>query len=164
MDYIFHYNSPLGGMTLASDGEALIGLWFEGQKHYGSSLDSNYIKKELPVFEWTKRWLDIYFSGNIPGFTPPLYMRGTDFQKKVWEALLRIPFGQTTTYGEIADRLGNKSARAIGSAVAHNPIGIIIPCHRVLDANGNLHGYAAGIDKKEWLLALERSNTDRLRI
>ena len=163
MDYTWHYNSPLGGITLASDGEALIGLWFDGQHRFGKGLGTEYQDKTLPVFEDTCRWLDTYFNGKDPGFTPPLHPCATTFQKQVWEILLTIPFGQTTTYSDIARRIPESgyrsiSARAVGGAVGRNPISIIIPCHRVIGANGRITGYAAGIDKKNRLLQIEQSS------
>ena len=207
MTYTAHYNSPLGGITLASDGHALTGLWFDGQKHFAltlaneSSEDSN-----LPVFEQTRNWLDLYFSGECPDFTPPLAPKGTPFQQKVWRLLLAIPYGKTMTYGEIAQRVvetrliaslhgatpqdallrsascrgaslrdaslhgasiqgtsiqgtllaKNMSAQAIGGAVGRNPISLIIPCHRVIGANGSLTGYAGGLKRKKYLLELEQ--------
>ena len=162
MAYIHHYDSPLGGITMASDGNALIGLWFDGQKYYADNLNSDYEKKALPIFEQTDQWLDIYFSGNAPDFTPPLAMRTTTFRKAVWNIMLTIPFGQTMTYGEIANRIAKQkglsqmSAQAVGGAVGHNSISLIIPCHRVVGTNGSLTGYAGGIDKKVKLLALEQ--------
>ena len=158
MDYTHAYLSPLGGITLASDGEALTGLWFDGQKHFGSTLEESHTEKRLPVFEQADRWLDTYFSGKAPDFTPPLRPRGTAFQKAVWRCLLEIPYGRTVSYGEIAASLGLPSgaARAVGGAVGRNPISLMIPCHRVLGANGNLTGYAGGVDRKKRLLELER--------
>ena len=150
MNYIQKYNSPLGKIILTSNGENLTGLYFDGQKYfngYGT-------EKNLSIFEQTKNWLDIYFCGNAPNFTPPLNFQGTEFQKKVWQILLKIPFGETKTYGEIAKML-KTSARAVGNAVAHNPISLIVPCHRVIGFNGNLTGYAGGLDKKIKLLELE---------
>lgn len=168
MTYTYHYNSPLGGITLASDGVALTGLWFDGQKYFGDTLSAPYEEKFLSIFGQTVHWLDIYFSGKSPDFTPPLLMQTTPFRKEVWKILLTIPYGQTTTYGEIANKLitqnGKMSAQAIGSAVGHNSISIIIPCHRVVGSNGNLTGYAGGIDKKLKLLMLERANTSSLFI
>ena len=164
MDYIHHYDSPLGGITMASDGNALIGLWFDGQKYYADNLKSDYEEKALPVFEQTDQWLDIYFGGKAPDFTPPLAMRTTPFRKAVWNIMLTIPFGQTLTYGEIANRiaeqrgLSHMSAQAVGGAVGHNSISLIIPCHRVVGADGSLTGYAGGIDKKEKLLSLEQGD------
>ena len=162
MEYIYHYDSPLGGITMASDGKALTGLWFDGQKYFGNGLDKDVRKDILPVFDQTVQWLNIYFSGKAPGFTPPLNMKTTPFRKVVWEILLTIPFGKTMTYGEIADRIARQnglsrmSAQAVGQAVGHNAISLIIPCHRVVGANGSLTGYAGGIDKKAKLLALEQ--------
>lgn len=168
MQYINHYASPLGGITLGSDGEALLGLWFDGQKYFPDILPKEWKSAELPIFQQTKRWLDIYFGGDIPRFTPPLRMYGSAFRQCVWKSLLEIPYGQTVTYGEIAGRvakgygLGNMSAQAVGGAVGHNAISIIIPCHRVVGANGSLTGYAGGITKKVGLLKLEKANMDKL--
>lgn len=159
MNNIAHYNSPLGGITLASDGQALTGLWFNGQKHFGSTLGPlASLPAQLPVFDDTRRWLDIYFSSREPDFIPPLSLRGTPFQQRVWKELLAIPYGQTVTYGELAHRLGCRSAQAVGGAVGHNPISIIVPCHRVIGADGSLTGYAAGLDRKRALLELEQKN------
>lgn len=155
MDYIYHYESPIGMITMASDGETLIGLWFDGQKYFGDSLGEAYEKKMLPIFEQTINWLDIYFSGGIPDFTPALTMRTTEFRKNVWNIMLSIPYGETMTYGEIAKKLQSMSAQAVGGAVGHNSISLIIPCHRVVGSDGSLTGYAGGIDKKIKLLALE---------
>ena len=161
MDFIQYYQSPLGGITIASDGEALTGLWFDGQKYFGSTLSAEYEEKSLPVFDQADSWLDLYFSGRDPGFTPPLCLRGTTFRRAVWEILLTIPFGQTMTYGEIAARLADQMglpqmpARAVGGAVGHNPISLIIPCHRVVGSDGSLTGYAGGLDKKMRLLKME---------
>ena len=163
MDYLRHYDSPLGRITLASDGEALTGLWFDGQKHAPGALAGGSGEKALPVFADTVRWLDIYFSGKDPGFTPALSMRAAAFRKAVWEILLTIPYGKTLTYGEIADRAAKRlnlprmSARAVGGAVGHNAIALIIPCHRVIGKDGGLTGYAGGIDRKKRLLDLEKA-------
>ena len=154
--------SPLGKITLASDGVSLTGLWFDGQKYFAESLQKTAQEKTLPVFELSCRWLDIYFGGKNPGLNPPILMRGTTFRKQVWQILLEIPYGHTMTYGEIAERLyGNREkkvmcARAVGGAVGHNPVSIIIPCHRVIGADGNMTGYAGGISRKIRLLELER--------
>lgn len=156
MDYTAHYDSPLGGITLASDGVALVGLWFDGQKYYGAGLAPDCEARiGLEVFDDAQRWLDVYFSGGVPDFVPALRMRGTAFQKRAWEALLTIPYGQVITYGEMARRMGCFSARAVGGAVGRNPISLIIPCHRVVGADGSLTGYAGGTDRKEWLLSME---------
>lgn len=168
MNYTCTYNSPLGGITLASDGECLIGLWFDGQKYFADTLDKDYIAKELPIFEQTKRWLDIYFSGQEPDFIPPLAMNTTPFRKAVWEIMLTIPYGKTMTYGEIASKIAAQkgiatiSAQAVGGAVGHNSISLIIPCHRVVGTNGSLTGYAGGIDKKIQLLELEKADMSQL--
>ena len=163
MQYIHHYKSPLGLVTMASDGEALTGLWFDGQKYFGSTLDPFPEEdKELPVFADADRWLDLYFDGEIPEFLPPLHLAGTAFQKAVWEILLTIPYGQTTTYGAIARKIAAQnglprmSAQAVGGAVGRNPISLMVPCHRVVGADGSLTGYAGGIEKKKALLKLER--------
>ena len=162
-NYIYHYNSPLGGITLASDGESLTGLWFDGQKYFPHKLISESIESELPIFKQTVKWLDIYFSGNIPDFTPSIYLNTTPFRKAVYDILLTIPYGQTMTYGEIANIIAEQngvermSAQAVGGAVGHNPVSIIIPCHRVVGTDGNLTGYAGGLDKKIELLKLEKA-------
>ena len=157
MDYTCHYDSPLGGITLASDGEALTGLWFDGQKYFADTLDTEHAEKRLPVFDEAVRWLDLYFGGEVPDFTPRLNPRGSAFRRRVWDALLAIPYGHTTTYGEIAKKLGCKSAQAVGGAVGRNPVSLLIPCHRVLGADGSLTGYAGGVDKKRSLLELEQT-------
>lgn len=161
MQYTTTYQSPLGGITLAADGEALTGLWFEGQKYYGLYLDKEHEERDLPVFQQAKEWLDNYFSGRDPGFTPPLRFTGSPFQNEVWAILAEIPYGKTRTYGDIARELAQKrglsrmSAQAVGGAVGKNEISIIAPCHRVVGANGSLTGYAGGISKKIELLKLE---------
>ena len=163
MQYINYYKSSLGKITLASDGQALIGLWLEGQKYFATSIKETPIEKELTIFEETKKWLDIYFKGDVPDFTPKLSPSGTEFRKSVWDILLEIPHGELTTYGEIASKIAKKqgkstmSAQAVGGAVGHNPISIIIPCHRVVGSNNSLTGYAGGIDKKIELLTLEKA-------
>ncbi len=161
MEYISRCKSPLGEILLSADGAGLTGLWFEGQKYYARGLDADCAEKETEIFKRTKRWLDIYFSGKEPDFTPPLSFIGTDFQKAVWEILTEIPYGKIVTYAavakEIAARRGTArmSARAVGGAVSRNRISVIVPCHRVAGANGSLTGYAGGIDKKIRLLELE---------
>ena len=160
MQYTAHYASPFGPITLASDGTSLVGLWFDGQKYFAATLEDNHKQKSLPVFEEARRWLDLYFSGKEPSFLPPLAPKATPFRKKVWDILLSIPYGQTMTYGEIAKAIAREqssrmSAQAVGGAVGHNPISIIVPCHRVVGTNGSLTGYADGIDKKVQLLTLE---------
>ena len=192
MDHIWHYDSPLGGITLAGNGDALIGLWFDGQKHYGSTLGAQSEEKWLPVFGQALNWLDTYFGGKVPGFTPKLELRTTPFRREVYNILMTIPYSNTLSYKDIAQRIainrssvgiakqhscnskgalctrlelqprestqlpnGSMSARAVGSAVGHNPISLIIPCHRVLAADGSLCGYAAGLERKQYLLTLE---------
>lgn len=150
---------------LASDGENLTGLWFHGQKHFAAGINKTPTEKALPVFSCAIKWLDIYFSGKCPGFTPPLSLSGSVFQKNVWQELLNIPYGKLTTYGTIAKNIAaktgkNVSAQAVGGAVGKNPVSIIIPCHRVIGASGSLTGYAGGIDKKASLLKLEGSFTE----
>ena len=162
MFYSSYYDSPLGPIMLAADGDALIGLWFEGQKYFAASMHGEIVKKDLPVFTATKRWLDAYFSGKAPAITElPLAPIGGEFRQAVWAALCEIPYGTVCTYGDIAQKVAvrlNKSgmlSRAVGVAVGHNPISLIIPCHRVIGAGGKLTGYAGGIDKKLALLKLE---------
>lgn len=165
MQYIYHYKSPLGGITMASDGTALTGLWFDGQKYFAEGIKPDAEEKKLPIFDEAMRWLDIYFSGRRPDFTPPLNLEGTAFRKEVWQLLLQIPYGQTTTYGELAAQLAahnglkRMSAQAVGGAVGHNPISIIVPCHRVVGTGGSLTGYVGGLAKKLALLKLEGIDT-----
>lgn len=159
MIYTQNYMSPLGNILLAADSEGLTGLWFEGQKYFGNGLTESRSFSDSPALSETKRWLDVYFSGKNPDFTPPLRPAGTPFQKTVWNILLQIPYGETITYGEISRRItgGQKmSAQAVGGAVGHNRISVIIPCHRVVGSNGSLTGYAGGIDKKIRLMELEQ--------
>ena len=161
MQFTGRYASPLGGILLAADDVGLTGLWFEGQKYFAQSLDEAHEEREMPLFDDVKRWLDLYFSGQTPDFTPPLHLTGTAFQREVWEILCAIPYGRTTTYGEIAAQIAKRrglssmSAQAVGSAVGHNPVSIIVPCHRVVGRNGSLTGYAGGVDRKRSLLTLE---------
>lgn len=164
VQYINHYSSPIGGILLAADETGLTGLWFEGAKYYAAGLGAEYEEKTTPVLERTKEWLTVYFSGREPDFLPPIHAKGTPFQLEVWKILGKIPYGKTVTYGQIAEEAARQkgtpkmSARAVGSAVGHNKISIIIPCHRVIGANGNLTGYAGGVDKKVKLLALEQAS------
>lgn len=170
MDYLYHYESPLGGITLASDGQALTGLRFDGQKHFADTLSGPFEEAVLPIFEITEKWLDSYFGGNVPVFTPELSMRTTPFRRSVWEILLTIPYGQTMTYGEIAQRIAAQknlprmSAQAVGGAVGRNPISLIVPCHRVVGADGSMTGYAGGIERKRALLQLEGISTEKARL
>lgn len=159
--YIRHYHSPLGGILLAADEQGLIGLWFEGQKYFARTLPAVYEERETPVLADAVRWLDVYFSGHEPDFTPPLHPAGSPFQCAVWELLGQIPYRGTTTYGALAGHLAARrglasmSAQAVGGAVGRNPVSIIIPCHRVVGASGSLTGYAGGIERKIELLRLE---------
>lgn len=161
MVYTCRYKSPLGEILLAADEIGLTGLWFEGEKYFADNLTEEHKAQETPVLSETKHWLDIYFTGKEPDFFPPLHPMGSVFRQSVWDILLQIPYGQTTTYGEIAHRLARKqglskmSAQAVGGAVGHNEISIIVPCHRVVGASGSLTGYAGGINKKIELLKLE---------
>ena len=170
MQYTTFYESPIGRMLLAADDTGLTGLWFEGQKYFARCLDRETEEKELPIFAEAKRWLDIYFSGKEPDFTPPLHFTGTDFQKEVWDILCAIPYGQTMTYGAIADQLAKKrglsrmSAQAVGGAVGHNNLSIIVPCHRVVGSDGSLTGYAGGIERKTFLLNLENAKAAEVTI
>lgn len=167
MVYTGTYKSPLGNILLAADEIGLTGLWFEGQKYFAHMLPKEKISKETPVLAEAKRWLDLYFSGEEPTFTPPLHPSGSAFRQAVWKILLQIPYGKTMTYGEIAremakiQNISHMSAQAVGGAVGHNAISIIIPCHRVVGTNGSLTGYAGGIDKKVALLELERADMSR---
>lgn len=159
--------SPLGELTLASDGQALTGLWLPGQKYFAAGLEDDAAESpELPVFQQTRAWLAAYFDGKgspeLPSLAPP----GTVFQQSVWNLLLKIPYGETVSYGTLAAQLKEHGAstfpRAVGGAVGHNPISILIPCHRVVGASGSLTGYAGGLAAKKFLLTLERERRDRL--
>lgn len=157
------YNSPLGILTIAGDGKNITGVWLEGQKYFCATVTEPLIEKDdLPVFIKTKNWLDRYFQGKKPLIKElPLAPQGNDFRQAVWKILCEIPYGETLTYGEIAKKIAaqmnrkSMSAQAVGGAVGHNPISIIIPCHRVVGSNGSLTGYAGGIDKKIKLLQLD---------
>ena len=150
------YNTPIGRVTMASDGVALIGLWINGQKHFMADIPSNAMRRDdLQIFVRTRKWLDEYFLGHNPSISDlRLKPMGTDFQRAVWNELCKIPYGQTITYGDIARRI-DAFPRAVGSAVGHNRISVIIPCHRVVGANGAITGYAAGINTKIKLLQHE---------
>ena len=168
MTYVNYYASPLGELLLASDGEAITGLWFLGAKYFARGLDPAVQERDLPVFQSAKVWLDAYFTGREPGALPLLRPAGTAFQRQVWDLLLQIPYGATTTYGALARRLaerrGRVSAQAVGGAVGHNPISLLIPCHRVVGAGGSLTGYAGGVDKKLALLRLEGADCSHLTL
>lgn len=161
MEYTSTYQSPLGEIILTGGGDALTGLWFSGGKVPAQLSGGELEARETPVFARTMRWLDIYFSGREPDFLPELRMAGTPFQRRVWALLRTIPYGETTTYGELAKRLAAElglhrmSARAVGGAMGRNPVSIIVPCHRVVGAGGSLTGYAGGLERKRGLLACE---------
>ena len=160
--YTSYYRSPLGDMLLAADDIGLTGIWFVGQKYFAPNLPKDVEEKKTDILKEAIRWLDLYFAGKKPDFTPPLHPQGTTFRQMVWKVLLTIPYGETRTYGELAKEIAKgkniptMSAQAIGGAVGHNPISIIIPCHRVVGAKGELTGYAGGIEKKAALLELEK--------
>jgi methylated-DNA-[protein]-cysteine S-methyltransferase len=163
MHYFTTYHSPVGELTLACDGENLIGLWMEGQKYYGDALSEEAVERDdVPVFTQAKNWLDRYFAGQKPEASElSLAPAGGEFRQRVWDILRSIPYGEVVTYGEIAKRMAahsgksGQSAQAVGGAVGHNPISLIIPCHRVVGSNGSLTGYAGGIGAKVKLLELE---------
>ena len=162
MQYKMTYLSPFGEMLLSCDEEGLTGAWFFGQKYFAAGLNENAAEQAHEHLLSAVRWLDLYFSGRVPDFLPKIHIMASDFRTMVWEELLKIPYGKTRTYGEIADtvarRMGKEelSAQAVGGAVGHNRISVIIPCHRVLASDGSLTGYAGGTDKKLALLRLER--------
>lgn len=172
MYYSTTYLSPLGTLLLASDGENIVGLWNENQKYFGATIGKEIVVQDnLPIFKSAKSWLDHYFAGNKPSITDlPLAPIGGDFRKAVWEILCQIPYGEYITYGEIAKKMAvqlskpKMSSQAIGGTVGHNPISIIIPCHRVVGSNGSLTGYAGGIAKKIKLLEHEGANMSPLFI
>ena len=160
--YKMYYNSPLGRLLLVSNDESLIGLWIEGQKFYLNGITEALIQKDTEILQKTKLWLDKYFSGEkMSPFDLSISPRGSSFRQVVWDILCKIPYGKTITYGDIAkivaDKMGRKSmsSQAVGNAVGHNPISIIIPCHRVIGKNGDLTGYAGGLERKIQLLRLE---------
>jgi len=172
MFYSTTYTSPLGKITLACDGVNLVGLWFDGQKYFGASIPEKMTKNDgIPIFTAAKKWLDKYFADKKPAISElPLAPVGSEFRQKIWKMLCEIPYGKVMSYGDIAKKMAVKmkkesmSGQAVGGAVGHNPISIIIPCHRVVGANGSLTGYAGGIDKKIKLLELERVDMSRLFI
>ncbi|MBP1906485.1 methylated-DNA-[protein]-cysteine S-methyltransferase [Paenibacillus turicensis] len=192
VQYVKEYRSPIGMFTLASDGEHLTGLWLKGQKYFGATLENEEIDKKcetdetggvirkvgevddladkLPLFHLVEQWLDAYFQGKQPELSLPLAPKGSPFRQDVWDILCQIPYGEVITYGDIAKKMAQKlgkdtmSAQAIGGAVGHNPISIIIPCHRVVGANGSLTGYAGGIENKIKLLELEQVDLTRFSI
>lgn len=161
MEWIDTYHSPLGQMLIAADEIGITGIWFEKQKYYANALSKTCEKAKTPAIQAAERWMTLYFEGKNPDFSVPLHLIGTAFQRQVWELLLAIPYGKTCTYGELAARIAKQtgrermSAQAVGSAVGHNKVSILVPCHRVVGAGGNLTGYAGGLDKKIFLLKLE---------
>lgn len=162
MIYTTSYASPLDEMLLAADEEGLLGAWFTDQKFFAFRLPEERVEKETEILRSAKKWLDLYFAGKEPTFTPPLHLMGTPFRLAVWEKLQKISYGETVTYGDLAKEIAadrqmpRMSAQAIGGAVGHNPISLIVPCHRVMGAGGSLTGYAGGADRKKWLLAWEQ--------
>ena len=157
------YSSPLGKIILTAHNNALTGLYFDGQK-YLPNISAFLENNQLAIFSQTAQWLDIYFQGKNPHFTPPLLITASDFRQSVWHMLMQIPFGKTISYKEIAQKIAHQqnrltiSPQAVGNAVGRNPISLIIPCHRVIGSNGDLTGYAGGMDKKISLLKLEKVN------
>lgn len=166
MHYTSIYQSPVGEILLAADEAGVVGIWFKGEKYFAYCLDEENEPRETDIIKEVKRWLDIYFEGKDPEFIPPLHMIGTPFQIEVWNILREIPFGETTTYKEIARKIAKNrgiermSAQAVGTAVGKNSINLIVPCHRVVGTNNSLAGYAGGIDKKITFLKLEGSYKD----
>ena len=175
MVYTCTYPSPLGNILLAADEVGLTGLWFEGQKYFGNTLPKETVSQEIPVLIRVKKWLDVYFSGKEPDFTPALHPAGTTFRQAVWQILLQIPYGQTMTYGEIAKKMTqmhdapHMSAQAVGGAVGHNEVSIIIPCHRVVGTKWQSHRICRGNGKEgravktgtyryEWFLCSKKGN------
>jgi len=178
MHYTSTFSSPIGVLTIASNGEYLTGLWLDDQKYFMENLvrveQKSVVKIEqksdLPILLETCDWLECYFSGRDPGSIPAVKPEGTGFRERVWKLLTEIPYGQLTTYGELARRIAAEkgiekmSSRAVGGAVGHNPISIIIPCHRVIGSNGSLTGFGGGIARKIQLLELEGIDTSRFSI
>lgn len=161
--YTHNYQSPLDKIVIASDGTAITGLWFVGQRHFDIEVEGCITDKDLPIFDEVSRWLDIYFTGNNPGEIPAVRMNGTPFQLEVWQILQAVPYGKLITYREIAELIAKKrgitkmSARAVGNAVGRNPVSILVPCHRVVGSDGRMTGYAGGIERKVKLLKLENA-------
>ena len=166
--YKAEYKSPLGNIIICCDecGKNIVGVWFENQKHFADNIEGKIIENHsLKIFMKVKLWLDKYFVGKKPNKKEfSIKFIGTVFQKSVWKILCKIPYGKVITYGDIAQKIAKQqgiqkmSAQAVGSAVGHNPISIIVPCHRLIGKNNKLAGYAAGIDKKKKLLQLEGVN------
>ncbi|MDR1970112.1 MAG: methylated-DNA--[protein]-cysteine S-methyltransferase [Candidatus Nomurabacteria bacterium] len=172
MYYKTTYRSPIGVLTLASDGENIVGLWVEGQKYFEGTVEAQMVENnDLPIFTKTKKWLDRYFTSEEPNISElSLAPIGGEFRQEVWKILREIPYGKVVTYGDIAKKIAAKrgkktmSSQAVGGAVGHNPISIIIPCHRVVGSNGSLTGYAGGIDKKIKLLEIEGVDMSKMTV
>ena len=169
MPFMTTLPSPVGTLTLASDGEALTGLWLEGQKYFGAGLPDTAVRAaELPVFQAAEAWLAAYFSRSPLPALPPLAPRGTPFRQAVWQLLREIPYGTVTTYGALAQTLRDRgisaAAQAVGGAVGRNPISILIPCHRCVGSGGSLTGYAGGVARKRFLLELEGADMTGLYV
>lgn len=171
MIYTNNYESPLGSILLAGDEAGLTGLWFTERGRYtGLGLKKGAVPRDTDYFDRAKEWLDIYFTGRDPGFFPKIHLVGSKFRNRVGEIMCEIPFGKTVTYGWIADRMAKErglermSAQAVGGAVGHNPICLIVPCHRVVGANGSLTGYGGGIIRKKALLELEGMDMSQFTI
>lgn len=168
MQFVSHYQSPIGPVTLVAEGDALVGAWFNDQRFFCSTLTPSAVAGVTPVLNDAARWLDDYFKGMRPEYLPALSFAGSDFRLRVWRLLVEIPYGQTTTYRDLGEKVAQNagkrrmSAQAVGGAVGHNPICIFVPCHRVLAANGSLAGYAGGLERKEFLLRLEGINIKRV--
>ena len=172
MYYMTQCESPVRQITLASDGQNLVGLWLKGQKYFGDTVNEEMkTADDLDIFKATNNWLNRYFAGENPAISElALAPIGGTFRQEVWRLLCEIPYGEVTTYGEIARKVAEKllktnmSAQAVGGAVGHNPVSIVIPCHRVVGTNGSLTGYAGGVDKKIWLLTHEGVNVERFTV
>lgn len=170
MNYIQKYKSPLGVITIVSNETQVTGIWFENSRFFSKALSGKYINQATAAAEQAVHWLDIYFNNKIPDFTPPLLLKGTDFRLTVWKILLDIPYGETVSYGDIAKTVAEKqgiekmSAQAVGNAVGHNPISIIVPCHRVVGSNGGLTGYSGGIERKKALLDIESNVIHQIKL
>lgn len=170
MKYISKYQSKIGSITLASDGEYLTGLWFDGQKYDRSGLSKDFVEKDLEIFQTTKDYLDKYFRGERPNFLPATKIKASDFRMMVFDILKEIPYGESKSYSDIAKEIAKRkkldkfSARPVANAIGHNPISIIIPCHRVVGKDNSIRGYAGGVDKKIKLLELEKIDISKIKI
>ena len=170
MEYLCNVDSAIGRLAISGNGQALTGLWIENQKYFADTLSEEMVEEDLPVFQEAREWLSIYFFGKEPDFTPPLAPKGSEFRQAVWRILCEIPYGKVITYGDIAKQIAKEtgkehmSAQAVGGAVGHNPISIIIPCHRVVGSDGSLTGYAGGISKKVQLLQIEGTDMENLYV